>query len=192
MKFHFKFAALLFSGCALAAPKPTESKPWAQEPDSFMGISFDQKLEYSLPQCPAGYELPERMCRENPYQGLYSIKGTPSIGLDSGYQLSVMAKTGPVDSFYLTTQAEDFPKLVQIFITKYGQPTHRSSDVVKTKGGAEFTNESLRWRGKKIDITLEKYDGDINTSSAALRTKAYKKRTAAEGGQMIQDAADKL
>lgn len=192
MKHCVTLAALIFSGCALAAPKATVSKPWSQEPDSFMGISFDQKLEYSLPQCPAGYEPPKSMCRNTPYQGLYTINGTPSIGLVGGYGLSAMAKTGPVDSFYLTTQVDDFPRLTQIFITKYGQPTTRAAEVVKTKGGAEFTNESLQWLGKKVEIILQKYDGDINTSSATLRTIASTKRAALEGGQKIQDAAGRL
>ncbi len=192
MKKCITLAALIFSGYTLAAPKAVPTKPWTQEPDSFMGIRFDQKLEYSLPQCPAGYEPPKSMCRSAPYQGLYTINGTPSIGLIGGYGLSAMAKTGPVDSFYLTTQVDDFPRLTQIFITKYGQPTTRATEVVKTKGGAEFTNESLQWLGKKVEITLQKYDGDINTSSAALRTTASKERAVLEGGQKIQDAASRL
>jgi hypothetical protein len=157
-----------------------------------MGISFDKKLEYSLPQCPAGYEPPKEMCRDAPYQGLYRIDGMPSIGLFGGFGLSAMAKTGPVDSFYLTTTPEDFPRLVQIFTTKYGQPMKRTTEVVKTKGGGEFTNEYLQWQGKKIEITLQKYDGDINTSSASLRTIASKSRAAQDTGQKIQDAAGKL
>ncbi|HHW1707561.1 hypothetical protein FA195_16610 [Pseudomonas aeruginosa] len=192
MKHCLALAALIFSGYALAAPKNAAIKPWIQEPDSFMGINFDQRLEHSLPQCPSGYEPPKSMCRGAPYQGLYTIEGTPSIGLIGGYGLSAMAKTGPVDWFYLTAQVDDFPRLTQIFITKYGQPTTRSTETVKTKGGAEFTNENLQWVGKKVEITLLKYDGDINTSSATLRTVASKDRAARDGGKKIQDAASKL
>lgn len=191
-----KVAIFLLASCvvgaAVAAKKQAEPAPWTQEPDSFMGISFDKKLEYSLPQCPSGYEPPKQMCRGEPYQGLYRIDGMPSIGLIGGFGLSAMAKTGPVDSFYLTTTTEDFPRLVQIFITKYGQPTKRTTETVKTKGGGEFTNEYLQWQGKKIEITLQKYDGDINTSSASLRTIASKARAAQDGGQKVQDAASKL
>ncbi|MBD9585793.1 hypothetical protein IB254_01875 [Pseudomonas sp. PDM03] len=191
-----KIAFFLLASCiaasAVAAKKTSEPTPWTQEPDSFMGVSFDQKLVYSIPECPSGYEIPKSMCRDAPYQGLYTIKGTPSIGLIGGYGLSAMAKTGPVDSFYLTTQTEDFSRLVQVFITKYGQPTKRTSETIKTKGGAEFNNEQLQWLGKKVEITLQKYDGDINTSSASLRTIASKARAIQDGGQKIQDAAGKL
>jgi hypothetical protein len=191
-----KIAFFLIASClaasAVAAKKTGEPTPWTQEPDSFMGISFDKKLVYSIPECPSGYQPPKEMCHDAPYQGLYTIKGTPSIGLIGGYGLSAMAKTGAVDSFYLTTQSEDFPRLVQIFITKYGQPTKRTTEIIKTKGGAEFTNEELQWLGKKVEITLNKYDGDIDTSAASLRTVASKIRAVQDGGQKIQDAAGKL
>ncbi|WP_223535772.1 hypothetical protein [Pseudomonas sp. GL-B-16] len=189
-----KIAFFLLASCvaasAGAAKKTAEPAPWTQEPDSFMGVSFDQKLVYSIPECPSGYEIPKSMCRGTPYQGLYITKGAPSIGI--GYGLSVKAKNGPVDYFYLTTPAENFPQLVQIFITKYGQPMKRTTDSVKTKGGAEFINESLLWQGKKIEITLEKYSGDINTSSATLQTLASKSRSTQDVGLKIQDAASKL
>lgn len=189
-----KIAFFLLASCAaasaIAAKKTPEPAPWTEEPDSFMGVSFDQKLVYSIPECPSGYEIPKNMCRSTPYQGLYITKGAPPIGL--GYGLSVMAKSGPVDYFYLTTTAENFPKLVQIFITKYGEPMKRSTDLVKTKGGAEFTNEHLLWTGKKVEISLEKYSGDINTSTATLQTLTYKNRSLQDGGQKIQDAAGKL
>lgn len=190
MKLGLGLATLIIAGSAIAAPKNSSPKPWAQEPDSFMGISFDQKLVYSLPQCPAGYDLPTAPCRGEPYQGLYTIKGTPAIGL--GYSLSAMAKTGPVDYFYLTTHSDDFLRLEQLFISKYGQPSKRSTEVVKTKVGAEFTNERLHWIGKKVEILLQKYDGDIDTSSASLNSRAATQRSVIEGGQKIQDAASKL
>lgn len=142
----------------------------------FYGYQLDKKLEYSLPLCPSGYEPPKQMCRDAPYQGLYTINGMPSIGLPEA-ALSAMAKTGPVDSFYLTTTTEDFPRLVQIFITKYGQPTKRSTETVKTKRRRRVRQRVLTMAGKKIEITLQKYDGDINTSSASLRTVASKYRS---------------
>jgi len=189
-----KMAIFLLGACmatsAVAAKKAAEPASWAQEPDSFMGVKFDQKFVYSVPECPAGYEIPKDMCRGTPYQGLYSTKGAPSIGI--GYGLSVMAKNGPVDYFYLTTNSENYLQLVQLFITKYGQPTKRTTESVKTKGGASFTNENLRWQGKKIEIAIEKYSDDINTSSATLRTLASRTKVVQDIGEKIQDAAGKL
>lgn len=182
--------AACVAGSTIAAKKTSEPAPWTQEPDSFMGVKFDQKFVYSVPECPAGYEIPKEMCRGTPYQGFYSTKGAPSIGI--GYGLSVMAKSGPVDSFYLTTSSENYLQLVQLFITKYGQPMKRSTELVKTKGGASFTNENLLWHGKKIEIAIEKYSGDINTSSATLRTLASKTKAVQDVDEKIQSAAGKL
>ncbi|NTZ93912.1 hypothetical protein FCH79_01050 [Pseudomonas koreensis] len=182
--------AACVAGSTIAAKKTSEPAPWTQEPDSFMGVKFDQKFVYSVPECPAGYEIPKEMCRGTPYQGFYSTKGAPAIGI--GYGLSVMAKSGPVDSFYLTTSSENYLQLVQLFITKYGQPMKRSTELVKTKGGASLTNENLLWHGKKIEIAIEKYSGDINTSSATLRTLASKTKAVQDVDEKIQSAAGKL
>lgn len=193
---HYRLAICLLatclSGSALAAKKPTPPAVWTQEPDSFMGIRFDKKLEYSIPLCPSGYELPKEMCREAPYQNLYVIQGAPSIGLVGGYQLSAMAKNSAVDSFYLTTSTEDFSRLAEVFIAKYGQPTKKSLETVKTKGGGSFANESLEWQGKNVEIILQKFDGDINTSSATIRTVSSITRSIKDGDDKVQSAASKL
>ena len=189
-----KLSFFLLASCiavsAQAAKKSSEPAPWTQEPDSFMGIQFDQKFVYSVPECPAGFEIPKEICRRAPYQGLYITMGGPSIGF--GYGLSVMAKNGPVDSFYLTTPSENYLHLTQLFITKYGNPTNRTTESVKTKSGGAFTNETLVWKGKKIEIVVEKYNSDINTSSATLRTIASKAKAIQDIDQKINGAASKL
>ena len=112
---------ICLAGTALAAKKSTEPAPWKLEPDSFMGVSFNKKLEYSLPACPKNYEPRGEMCREAPYQTYYRIQHGPEIGI--GYQLGIMASNSAVDSFYLTTNPDRFDDLVAVSYTHLTLPT---------------------------------------------------------------------
>lgn len=189
-----KIALFFFAACvaapALAAKKAPEPGPWTREPDSFMGISFNKNLESSLPACPKIYAATGTMCREAPYQTYYRIQHGPEIGV--GYQLGIMASNSAVDSFYLTTNPDRFEDLVNIFIKKYGEPSQRIPQTVKTKGGAEFQNELLLWKGKAVTIVITKYDGDINTTSASLQSNASTERKAQEKNSGATSGASKL
>lgn len=184
-------AALAITASAHSAEKKPAAPPkvWTQEPDSFMGVSFNKKLEYSLPLCPAGYQSGP-MCRDEPFQTYYNIKNGPSIGI--GYHLGAMASGNSVDSFYLTASPEEFGQLVDIFVKKYGPPSQRISNIVKTKAGGEFTDEILSWKGKTMSMLIKKYDGDIETSSATIETNASIERSAQKKTQSADGGASKL
>jgi len=189
-----KIALFFFAAClaapVVAAKKAPEAAPWTREPDSFMGVSFNKKLEYSLPACPKTYEARGEMCREEPYQTYYRIQHGPEIGV--GYQLGIMASNGAVDSFYLTTNSDRFEDLVTIFIEKYGKPSERIPQTVKTKGGAEFKDELILWKGKVVTIMIKKYDGDINTTSASLQSNASIERNSKSRDSGVTSGASKL
>ncbi|NWB73934.1 hypothetical protein HX805_15855 [Pseudomonas sp. G5001] len=185
----FLFAACLTSS-AIAAKKPSTPTLWAQEPDSFMGLRFDQKVDATVPACPRGTILSKTMCHEPPYTNLYTVRGGPEIGF--GYSLAVFASPSGVESFYLTTNSDNFSKLVTLFTNKYGTPTQILNEPVKTKAGASFTNETLTWSGKKVEITIEKLAGDINTSAATISDIAATQRKAAEREAKASSNANKL
>ncbi|RON88458.1 hypothetical protein [Pseudomonas fluorescens] len=174
---------------ALAAKKPAATT-WTQEPDSFMGLRFDQKVDVALPACPRGVGIHKQMCHEPPYTNLYTVNGGPSVGF--GYSLSVFAGGSGVESFYLSTNSDNFSQLAELFTTKYGTPQSSTSEVVKTKGGASFTNETLSWRGSKVSITLQKFAGDINTSAATISDIAATLKKAEEREAKTNSAASKL
>jgi len=173
----------------LAAKKPAETR-WAKEPDSFMGLRFDQKVDAALPACPPGVGIQKQMCHEPPYTNLYTVRGGPPVGF--GYSLSVFAGGAGVESFYLTTNSDNFSQLAALFTTKYGAPLSSTSEIVKTKGGASFTNETLSWRGSKVSITIQKFAGDINTSAATISDIAATEKKAAEREAKTNSAASKL
>ena len=185
----FLFAACMGSS-VMAAKKPATPAPWTQEPDSFMGMRFDQKVDVELPVCPRGTVLSKTLCHEPPYTNLYTVRGGPEIGF--GYSLSVFSSGSGVESFYLTTNSDNFSKLVTLFTNKYGAPTQSSSEPVKTKAGASFTNETLTWSGKKVQITIDKLAGDINTSAATISDIAATQKKAAERAAKASSNANKL
>ncbi|WP_163830639.1 hypothetical protein [Pseudomonas viridiflava] len=179
----------LVSGPLHAAPA-SKPKAWDREPDSFMGLRFDKKIDAALPQCPAKTVISKTMCHEPPYTNLYTIKGGPEIGI--GYGLAAFAGGPGVEAFYLTTSSENFPALVELFTNKYGPATQLTSEPVKTKSGSSFSNETLFWSGKKVSITIRKYAGDINTTAATVSDLAAAEKRAAERDAKSSSNAGKL
>ncbi|MGY2199061.1 hypothetical protein [Pseudomonas gingeri] len=175
---------------AMAAKTPDNPRPWTQEPDSFMGLRFDQKIDAVMPTCPPGTVLSKTMCHDSPYASLYPVRGGPEIGF--GYSLSAFSSDTGVESFYLSTHSDNYPKLVALFTKKYGAPTQSSSEPVKTKGGASFTNETLMWSGKKVSIMIQKLAGDINTSAATINDIAATRKKATEREAKESSNASKL
>lgn len=187
-------AAITISMCCIGAssaatpPKP-QPKVWQQEPDSFMGLRFDQKVDQVLPLCPSSGISP-KMCHDEPYNNSFRIRSGPSLGF--GYGLHAEAGGQGVDSFYMTANSEDYASLAQLITSKYGPPKERKADPVKTKGGAEFNNETLLWKGVKVMIFVQKYSGDINTSAVSIKTIEAFDRQTAERQKKALDSADKL
>lgn len=175
---------------ASAANKAKPPQPWQNEPNSFVGIRFDQKVDEVLPLCPPRTQRRTQMCHEEPYQNLFTVAMGPDLGF--GYSLSVFAGGEGVESFYLTTDSENYSRLAQLLITKYGAPTDRSTELVKTKAGAEFNNETMRWRGSKVAIVSQRYGGDINTSVVTIKSISASEKSAADADRKTKESASKL
>lgn len=168
MKRGLALFALILSGSVMAAQKAPASKPWAQEPDSFLGISFGQQIEGVLAKCPSGYQVPDQLCHEPRFGNGYTIKGLPDLGLRYRPQMMVNTGSDGVESFYLQTNSEDFSEVSKLFKARYGAPTSQQTDKVKTKGGGEFSNSSLTWRGASVMIRIVQYSGDIDTCAVSI------------------------
>jgi len=184
---------LLIAATAQAAGKKDHT--WTKEPDSFMGISFSSNIVNDLPPCAPGvFGFDQKMmCYEKPLlPNYFSIEGHPDIGLAYHYKLNAKVKDGQVEYFSLSTNTVEFEKLVQIFTTKYGSPTSRSSEPVQTKGGVSLVNEQLTWSGKSKSIILEKYSGDINTTAAMISDVSKQQKSANEIKQKLNNGASKL
>ena len=72
----------------------------------------------------------------------------------------------------LTFPSKDFEQLVAIFVERYGPPTSTTDEPYKTQGGLQSTNRSLKWTGRTMMITIQRYGGHITEGSASLGTRA--------------------
>lgn len=192
MKSAVILAAILASGSAFAA-KPA-AKAWTQEPSSFLGLTFESSSVMALPQCAPGVIgfQQTRLCREKPYGNLYTIEGKPSIGLRYNYHLSAKLNEGQVEYFMLTGNTDDFDKVTELFTEKYGKPTSRAAQSVKTKAGASFVNDTLVWDGARVSITLERFSTDINTFGAIVLNKPVAEANSRAAAEKTKSDASKL
>lgn len=193
MKRVLLIAALMAAGTAYAA-KPAQ-KTWAQEPNSFLGLSFNSSSILSLPECTPGIYgfQQERLCREKPFESVYyTIEGKPKIGLSYNYHVMAKVAGSQVETFLLTGNTNDFDKAVEIFTEKYGKPSSSSAPEVKTKAGASFTNDTLIWDGARVRITLERFSSDINTFSAAIENKVAVQSSVQADREKIKAGASNL
>lgn len=157
----------------LAAAIPTHAvekrSEWSAEPTSFLGIDLFQGITPQIPVCPDLYDgpTPATLCHDKPYDGkYYSFRGLPKIGV--GYTMDANTIDGSIQYLYLKLLSDDFDKLKLTFESRYGQPTKSSQELARTGAGGEFTNDIVWWEGKKVSIKIERYTGDIRSSSATV------------------------
>jgi hypothetical protein len=178
------------AGAAFAADK---KQNWPLEPDSFMGISLTKSLAESMPQC-TGKNLAitqTSLCHDKEYVPDYaSIYGGPKIGV--GYNLAAKTRGNRIQYISMDIGEEEFDKLLLIFTEKYGKPTSKDLEAIQTKGGAKFTNEIYNWIGKKVSIRVERYSGDIDSSSAMIFNREVLEAAARDTGKKVSDGASKL
>lgn len=183
--------ALLISTGANAANKVTESPKWQQEPVSFLGISLTGNLKSDQQQCPSGYELPTEICYKVVSGDLYQMWGLPKIGIDNP-KLYIKLKDSSIQYLKLDTYADQFLKLRDLLVQKYGKPSFNKSEPVKTMVGATFNNETLYWQGTSVTMVLSKYSDDIETSSLTIMNERAAIKALTDRDKQIKDAASKL
>lgn len=65
-----------------------------------------------------------------------------------------------LDGASLKFSSDDFERLRDIFMERYGEPTKRWQEQLTTGMGVKATNERLEWRGPTIRVGLDKYSSD--------------------------------
>lgn len=184
-------AILCMATAAYGAKKNAEPTPWIQEPISFLGIKFDEKLIYQLKQCPADYSIPAETCYKTPFRNYYPLFAVPSLGLH-GYTAGVFTHDSLVREVVLSTKIEDYDAVKAMLIQKYGHPKSQIKETVKTKVGAAFQNEKSYWEGQKIQIILSMYSDDIDTSSVSVINKVVAIKALQEERNKLSENASKL
>ncbi|EIK64006.1 hypothetical protein [Pseudomonas lactis] len=184
-------AILCLATSAYGAKKNAEPTPWVQEPTTFLGIKFDEKLIYQMKQCPADYSVPPEICYQRPFQGYYPLFAVPSLGLH-GYTAGVLTYDSLIREIVLNTKKDDYDAVVALLTQKYGRPQSQKTEMVKTKVGATFQNEKSYWEGKKVQIILSKYSDNIDTSSISVINKSVAVEALRDEHGKVNENASKL
>lgn len=184
-------AAVVFGSSCFAATKSSVSPKWQQEPSAFMGVKLEGNLKYELKQCPAGYDLPAELCWKSTSEEFYEVWGLPKVGIDN-LRMSVKVVDSNIQYMRLTTYDDQFPKLRDLLVQKYGNPSSTRKEIVKTAAGATFDNEKLYWQGVNITMVLSRYSGDIETSSLVIFNEKAAAEALTKSQKGIKEAASKL
>lgn len=141
---------------------------WRQEPNSFAGIGFYQKIDF--PICPYSVRWKEMVEADpnlvaclvlNP-RGSQDLNGNPTTEINPARDVSPL---GPVHlianednaivgikSYFI---ADRYTRLLAIFTERYGSPHVVRQTKLQTNGGAFFEGVVNEWNGQKVNIKLE-------------------------------------
>jgi hypothetical protein len=72
--------------------------------------------------------------------------------------------------------ADDYPKMREAFIAKYGPPHKVDTSVVQNKMGAQFAQETLLWKGPDIHIWMSHYGSKVTEGIAFIVKADFEER----------------
>jgi hypothetical protein len=87
---------------------------------------------------------------------------------------------------------ENFSEIERVFLERYGPPTSQADLPIKTRGGAELMNRTLKWTGPVVVVWLQRYLGKVTESGASLSTVEDNQEAARLRGKDVNDAAKGL
>ena len=95
-------------------------------------------------------------------------------------------------SMDLGFKPEDFSRIEQIFITRYGRPTHAKNSEVQNAMRARFMNRQVEWIGKTVKIRLVKYAGSVTSGSGFISQQAWLDHLARQSRKNVTEGAKGL
>lgn len=193
-----KSAAPLAARAQQASPNPAPATPteaiWEKEPDSFVGVKFNEP--FNVTPCPTKIliqhpktEMLDRVAMKSlqgvcldttdrrykhrqPEHDIFKLENLPSLGI--WYKLNVHTKNGVVSEITMDLEQSDFGVLLTAFKDRYGTPSSIESTQVKTNAGAEFKAARVIWKGKKLSIQMYERMGKIDESYVVISDNAIK------------------
>jgi hypothetical protein len=138
---------------------------WTKEPTEFRSIPFNSSLEYVdsvLKDC----ESYESTFGEMVFSDSFLIGDCNITAFYIVYDnrfVGVSCTFSPNDYFYLK----------DVFITKFGPPHFLDTYDFTAAFGSKFTNETLVWVGKNLNILFRKYPENITESSFSIHLSSY-------------------
>jgi hypothetical protein len=162
---------------------------WPKEPDAFVGVPFNSTEAAAKTKVRFGICLPvtpqERSCSLS-FVLVDDAIGPLTLSLFftfSGDQLVYISGNFP---------SSDYARVKEIFTEKYGKPLETVPETVQTKTGAKYENETLRWNGKTVNISLARYDDSIDTGSLRVYLKTWMQDKMRRDAEAKKQGASKL
>lgn len=164
--------ALLLVSILAAAPHPTPTPgpAWDKEPSAYRKVPFG--LPYSemegrilLTGCKPGtreHEPGRRTCDGDGFQ-------SNGASVEDVFLFQDDIFVGATMSF----DSDDYERLREIFLAKYGEPARLQTTRVTTRTGTRFDNETLNWDGGKVSVSLQRYGESLDKGSATMFLNSY-------------------
>jgi len=139
------------------------------EPDSFMGVKFWRPInEGTLPQCGPDAEIkqPRKPCWEKfiTDENSHNILNV-AIG-DFFMDIQADSLNGKVAHLHIVFFQADYGTILLTFKERYGAPTSIKTETLQNGFGAKFKNEIVKWEGKRLNITIDKFG--LGTSKGTI------------------------
>jgi len=170
---------------------------WDREPSSFLGIKFNVPLKQQLPECG---DDSKRMCwgaagdPDDMGGAFTSIWNPPDLGFLC--YISVFTVDSKVEAFTVKVPYDNYPKVHQVLVARYGQPTHEYKAGFETNSGQDYDNYISNWKGEAVVIELDQRDEYYNQTTFWVSYKPlndlWVARKKASDAKSANQAASKL
>ena len=140
-------------------------KKWSKEPADYRGVPFgssEDTLNKTLQGLVCSNSKDGRTCIDKNFL-VGSAKTTNMFKFYEDQLFNV----------YISFNSGDYKFLKSVFIEKYGNPNDIDTEIVKTRFGVEYTNETLTWKGSNIILSMSKYGNTITSGHAMFVSNAF-------------------
>jgi hypothetical protein len=162
--------SLLLCFSPIGTRTPTPAPVWDKEPTAYKKIPFGtpyaefegQILLTGCKPATRDHESGQRTCEGSGFQA-------NGVSVDDVFLFQDDSFVG-VSLFFA---AEDYEKLREVFLVKYGEPARLETTRVTTRTGTRFDDEILHWDGRKVTVSLERYGDSLERGSATIFLNGY-------------------
>jgi len=186
------FAA--FATAQISATAQVKGAGWAKEPTSVFGIPLGGEMKNEdLRDCGGihdpSQEYPVAVCalKKGMFGGDVLIAHIPIDSMEDGV---VQRKDFVVKSVMVNAMHENYRDVKAVLIERYGKPSSVSNEFLQNGYGAKFSSEVLRWRGRRLSLTMyERSTVPDKSTFIFTGISANGESTASEGARRKADAA---
>ena len=169
---------------------------WPKEPTSVFGIPIGGEMkDEDLRDCGGiqdpSKEYPVAVCalKKGMFGGDVLIAHIPVDSLEDGF---VERRDFQVKSVMVNAKHENYRDVKAVLIERYGKPASTSKEILQNSYGAKFSSEVLRWKGRRVSLTLLERAGQTDKSTLVFSDISTAEAAAAADGRKRKDDATKF